>query len=61
MSGRLQGYDASSENALVVKASGAQYVLVCDARVGKSGNKMYTSEPSLVRTSKAQGEHDLRK
>jgi hypothetical protein len=60
MSGRLRGYEVSSaENALVVEVSGAQYVLVSDACVERSGNKMYTSQSSLVRKLKVQGEHDF--
>jgi hypothetical protein len=50
---KLQGYEASSaETALVVKVSGWQYVLVRDACVERFGNKMYSSESSLVRKLK---------
>jgi hypothetical protein len=58
ISGRLQGYEVSSaEIALVGEVSGAQYMLVSDACVERSGNKMYTSRSSLVRKLKMRGEH----
>jgi hypothetical protein len=58
MSARLQGYEVSNaDHALVVEVSGAQYVLVSDACVERSGNMMYTSQSNLVRKLEVQGEH----